>query len=312
MKRVVTLIGLLLINVVLWASQWHAIRPLIVKPDKIEIEIVLEKAQLEAHLGQNMLITIRKYIESQCFHSETETIDFIRDWVYRNSIHKMDAEHYEYAYDTPRVLFMLWHTYQTSKDYPHLSCGPRAYVMKAILDDLQIPNRIIMIFANNYFAINGHIFLEVFDRDTQNWEVQDPDFNISYIDIHNRKRLPGAGLIWGDLNSVIPVSPTKEGWEQNHVAHLKRDYFGAMMFVNFLDGERSVMLINLSRFSADKFFKEDAVTSLYEFACKHYQYPIFITDQGSRLSRGNNKSPTAITAYLSGPNEDVPHPHFYQ
>jgi hypothetical protein len=206
---------------------------------------------------------------------------------------------------------MLWRSHQTSKDYPHLSCGPRAYTMKAILDDLHIPNRMIMIFASNYFEINGHIFLEVFDRDTQNWELQDPDFDISYIDIHNRKRLPGAELIWGDLNSIIPISPSKEGWEQNHVANLKRDYFGAMMFMNLLDGERSVMLINLDRFSADKFFQEDAVTSLYEFACKQYEYPLFITAQGSRLRRGNNKSPTAITAYLSGPNENAPHPHFY-
>ena len=310
MKRIVTLIGLLLIIVVLWASQWYAIRPSIVKPDKIEI--LLQKAHIKLRLRQNMLIKIRKYLESQRFHSETERIDFIRDWVYRNSIHKIDAEHDQYAHDTTRILFMLWHTYQTSKDFPHLSCGPRAYVMKAILDDLRIPNRTILIFANNYFEINGHTFLEVFDRDTQNWEVQDPDFDISYVDIHNRKRLPGARLIWGDLNSVIPVSPSKEGWEQNHVAHLKRDYFGAMMFMNFLDGKRSVMLINLERFSADNFFKEDAVTSLYEFACKQYEYPIFITSKVSGLSRGNNKSPTAITAYLSGPNEDVPHPHFYQ
>lgn len=309
MKTILILIGLLLINVVLWGSQWYAIRRPTVKPDKIEI--VLQKAQLKAHLRQNTLINIRKYIESQCFHSETERIDFIRDWVYRNSIHKIDAEHDKYASDISRVLFMLWRSHQTSKDYPHLSCGPRAYAMKAILDDLRIPNRIIMIFADNYFEINGHIFLEVFDRDTRNWELQDPDFDIYYIDIHNQKRLPGAGLIWGDLNSVIPISPSKGGWKQNHVAHLKRDYFGAMMFMNFLDGEQSVILINLDRFSADKFFKEDAVTSFYEFACKHFEYPIFITGQGSRLSKRDNNSPTAITAYLSGPDESVPHPHFY-
>ena len=310
MKRILTLIGLLLISLVLWGSQSYTIRPSIAKPDKIEI--LLQKAQLKAHLRQNVLINIRKFIESQCFHSEAERIDFIRDWVYRNSIHKIDAEHDEYASDISRVLSMLWRSHQTSKDYPHLSCGPRAYAMKAILDDLRIPNRIIMIFADNYFEINAHTFLEVFDRDTRNWELQDPDFDIYYIDVHNQKRLPGAALIWGDLNSVIPISPSKGGWEQNHVAHLKRDYFGAMMFMNFLDGEQSVILINLDRFSADKFFKEDAVTSLYEFASKHYQYPIFITSKVSGLSRGNNKSPTAITAYLSGRNEDVPHPHFYQ
>ena len=309
MKKIVILISLLLINLVLWRTYTHAIPPPIVKPDKIQI--LLQKAQLEAHLRQNMLIEIRNYLQSQRFHSETERIDFIRDWVYRNSIHKIDAEHDQYAGDTPRILFMLWRSYQTSKNYSHLSCGPRAHVMKAILDDLQIPNRIIMIFADNYFEINSHTFLEVFDRDTQNWEVQDPDFDISYIDIHNRKRLPGAGLIWGDLNSIIPISPGKKGWEQNHVARLKRDYFGAMMFINVWEGEKSVILINLDRFSADKFFQKDAVTSFYEFACQHYEYPIFIAAQGSRLRSGGNDFRTAITAYFSEPNESVPHPHFY-
>jgi hypothetical protein len=309
MKRIVILIGLLLINAALWGSQSHAIQPSIVKPDKIDL--ILQKAQLEAHLRQNMLIKVRKYIESQCFHSETKRIDFIRDWVYRNSIHKMDAEHDEYAFDNARVLFMLWRSHQTSKDYPHLSCGPRAYAMKAILDDLRIPNRMIVIFANNCFEINSHTFLEVFDRDTRNWELQDPDFDIYYIDIHNRKRLSGARLIWGDLNSVIPISQSKEGWEQNNVVNLKRDYFGAMMFVNLLDGEKSVMLINLDRFSADKLFGESTVTSFYEFACEHYEYPIFITGQGSRLSGGDNNWPATITAYFSGPFGRVPHPHFY-
>lgn len=309
MKTILILIDLLLISLVLWGSQWCAIRPSIVKPDAIEV--LLQKAQLKALLRQNMLIKIRKYIESQCFPSETKRIDFIRDWVYRNSIHKIDAEHDQYAYDTPRILSMLWRSCQTSEDYPHLSCGPRAYAMKAILDDLRIPNRIIMIFPNNNFEINGHTFLEIFNRDTRNWELQDPDFDIFYIDTHNRKRLPGAGLIWGDLNSIIPISPTKEGWEQNHVAHLKRDYFGAMMFMDFWNREKSVILINLDRFSADKFFKQDAVTSLYEFACRNYGYPIFITARGSRLSSGDNNSPSAITAYFSAPNETVPHPHFY-
>ena len=134
MKRIVTLIGLLLIIVILGASQWYAIRPSIVKPDKIEI--LLQKAQIKLHLREKMLVKIRKYIESQRFHSETERIDFIRDWVYRNSIHKIDAEHDRYARDTPRILFMLWRSYQTSKDFPHLSCVNR------------IVNRIVLTFPN--------------------------------------------------------------------------------------------------------------------------------------------------------------------
>jgi len=310
MKRIVILVSLLLIGLVLLHIHMRRIPPSIAKPDKTEM--LLQKAQLEVHLRQNMLSVIRKYIESQDFHSETERIDFIRDWVYRNSIHKIDAEHEEYAFDSSRVLFMLWHSYLTSKDYPHLSCGPRTYAMKAILDDLGISNRIIGIFADDYFGIKGHTFLEAFDRQTRNWEVEDPDFDISYIDIHNRKRLPAADLIWDDLNSVIPVSPTKEGWEQNHVSLLKRDYLGAMIFDNLWEETKSVILINLDRFPADKFFQENEVTSFCEFACKRYGYPIFITAHGSKLRKRDKDSPADITAYFNGPNESILCPHPYQ
>jgi len=304
----VMLISILLICFVVWCIWMQTIPPSSVEPDKIEM--LLQKAEFKVHLRQDMLAKIRQYIESQHFHSETERIDFIRDWVYRNSIHKIDAEHDEYAFDTPRVLFMLWRSHQTSKDYPHLSCGPRMNVMKAILENLRIPNREIMIFDNDYLEIYGHIFLDVFDRQTRNWEVEDPDFDISYIDIRNRKRLSAAGLIWDDLNSVVPISPTQEGWESNHVSHLKRDYLGAMMFVNVLDGTKSVISINLDRFSADKFFKEDEVTSLYKYACTHYDYPIFITGHTHKFGNWDENSFKAITAYFSGPDESVPHPHF--
>ena len=283
MKKEPILIGLLLANAVLWGffNPWHAPLPSAVNTDKVEV------APKETPLQQN-LTKIREYIESQPFHSEEKRIDFIRNFVYQNSIHKIDYEHKKYAFDTTRVLSMLWENHQTSTGQPHLSCGPRALAMKAILCDLRIPNRMIMIFTDNYSELRAHIFLEVFNWETRNWELQDPDFNIYYIDIHNRKRLPTDRLIWRDLDSVIPISPVKKGWKKNNVAHLKRDYFEAMVYMDQSDEGKTVLLINPNRFSINKVFEKNGNTSFYEFVKKRYLNPVLIMSEDSDKKWSSN------------------------
>ncbi|MCI5168046.1 MAG: hypothetical protein D3903_18660, partial [Candidatus Electrothrix sp. GM3_4] len=70
---------------------------------------------------------IKKYIDSRSIASKTETIDFVRNWVHKNSIHEHDSSYdLRAAFNTPKVLSMLWRTHEV-KDAPvNLTCGPRA------------------------------------------------------------------------------------------------------------------------------------------------------------------------------------------
>jgi hypothetical protein len=297
MKKILVLIGLLVIDGVLWDNAWYSLQTTIAHDNVQDLQ------SEETELRQN-LIRIKEYIKSQHFHSEQQEIDFIRNWVYKNSIHKIDAEHNQYAFDIPRVLSMLWSTHQTSRGHPHLSCGPRTYAMQTILNDFGIPNRIIMTFSDKADEIQSHTFLEVFNRESGDWEVQGPDHDICYIDIHNWKRASAARLFWGDLNCIIPVSSTKKGWEENNVGQLKRDYLGAMMYRDLLDGEKSVILINLTKFSPTKIFEKNNYTSFYEFARKTYRNPVFITCEGgvgvgnkSHFLKTHSDGPSNVSFY---------------
>jgi hypothetical protein len=230
---------------------------------------------------QKSIEAIRQYIHSQEFASESDRIDFVRNWVYKNSIHKIDAQHREYAFNTPRVISKLWHTHLSKQDYAHLSCGPRAMAMKNILNSLGIRSRIISVFTDDYPQVYSHTFLEVLNAETKRWELQDPDFNIYYIDLETNKRIATSRLIWGDLDTVVPISKNKKGWKANNVEHLKQHFFEAMMYMNHLMGEKSVILINTGRFNAGKIFKKNGNVTFYEFVDRqHYGKPIFIENQG--------------------------------
>ena len=260
------------IFVALTIYYWHALRPTVVSIAKPLLHPTPKEYS-------SSIQAITQYIDSKKFSSKADKIDFVRNWVYENSIHKIDAQHEEYAFDTSKVISMLWNTHTSKQDYAHLSCGPRALAMKLILDNLDINSRVIMIFTDNNPQVNSHTFLEVLNIDTERWELHDPDFNIYYIDTENGDRIATSRLIWGDLDTVAPISINKEGWKDNNVQHLKQDYFEAMMYMNHLKGDKSVILVNTDRFNAAKVFEKNDNVTFYEFADRHYGKPIFVENQ---------------------------------
>jgi len=233
-----------------------------------------------AHSPAQALQAIKSYIEAQSFSGETERIDFIRDWVNQNSIHLIDKAHDQYAFNTPKVLTMLWQTYLTDQSPAHLSCGPRALAMQAILNELGIQNRLVYIFTDNYDQVRSHTFLEVFNREVNKWEIQDPDFNLYYVDLRTQKRLATADLTWGDLDILVPQSATAQGWEENNVAFLKQDYFEAMMYPAQKKDDKFVILINHDRFDPEKIFKENRNVTFNTFANRAYKKPLMLVNQG--------------------------------
>lgn len=112
----------------------------------------------------------------------------IRQWINGNSIHLVDAEHDSYAFHVPTVMDKLRQFNQEGGSPPHLSCGPRAYAMKAILDRLDVESRIIDLFVVRQGDVASHTLIEVYDKDGGQWVLQDPDFNVSYV--HADTRLP--------------------------------------------------------------------------------------------------------------------------
>ncbi|MFN8490932.1 MAG: hypothetical protein U0350_25285 [Caldilineaceae bacterium] len=244
------------------------------------------------------LDAIKAYIQGQHFVNETERIDFIRDWVNQNSIHLIDKDHDAYATNVSKVLTMLWQTYLTDQAPPHLSCGPRAVAMQVILNRLGIQSRLVYIFTDNYDQVQSHTFLEVFNRDTKSWEIQDPDFNIYYVDLRTQKRLATADLIWGDLDVLSPQSADAQGWEANNVAILKQDYFEAMMYPAQNKSQKSVILINNDRFDPKKSFPDNGNVTFNSFAKRAYRDPLMLVNQDQECAACKNLYKLDLSSWL--------------
>lgn len=199
---------------------------------------------------------IVKLVQEQGLNSYTDTIDFVREFVYDNSIHLIDEEFYEYAQKRKVILEMLYDHYESNAPLPHLACDPRAYAMIDILTGLGIRTRVVHIFSDDYPTIQGHIFLEVFNEDTHRWEVQDPDFNTYYIDKETGIRLCATQLVLGNLNHVAPIAPTREEIDSVTEALINGNYFEAMVIYDDEESAPMLIIINTDRFLPEKNFGE--------------------------------------------------------
>ena len=107
-------------------------------------------------------------IREQEFPSDRAKINYVRNWVKSNSTHLIDDEHNQYAFNVPIVLSKLYAHSKGQGALPHLSCGPRAYAMKEILDGLKIKSRIIDLFGlsgDEPYKVSPHTLIEVYEAD---------------------------------------------------------------------------------------------------------------------------------------------------
>ena len=124
-------------------------------------------------------------VRAPVFQSDRAKINYVRNWVKSNSTHLIDDEHNQYAFDVPIVLSKLLAHSKGQGAQPHLSCGPRSYAMKEILDGLNIKSRIIDLFGlsgDEPYKVSPHTLIEVYEDDRKVWVLQDPDFNVAYSD----------------------------------------------------------------------------------------------------------------------------------
>lgn len=192
-----------------------------------------------------------KQLKEANLHSLNDTVDFIRNFIHHNSIHLIDEEHGHYAGNTNLILNWTIDVAQHTRDEkPHLSCGPRADILKKMLTWYGIRNRIVQIYSDEYDDVRSHTFAEVYNPLYKTWHIQDADFNIYYQNAKG-ERVDIATLVFENQpDSILPVSGKKIGWEQNNLVFLKEKYFESMRIGN-------VVLINPNRFNLRKIFPQN-------------------------------------------------------
>lgn len=151
---------------------------------------------------QKPLRAIVEKLNAGHYSTMHDRISAVRNWVNTNSVHLIDDEHDSYAFHVPTAIKKLNEFNDGVGSRPHLSCGPRAYAMKEILDAMGIKSRIIDLFViRENGSPDSHTLIEVFNSETSKWELQDPDFNVVYISAIDGRPISAADAL-ADSNNI--------------------------------------------------------------------------------------------------------------
>ncbi|MBW2119894.1 MAG: hypothetical protein JRH09_18520 [Deltaproteobacteria bacterium] len=244
------------------------------------IRIETEKQEYSRNLNN-----IKDIIKANC--SVESTTDIIRktmEFVHDNSLHLIDCEHRKYAFDISVDIsvvvnkLLLEYNGQENKK-PHLSCGPRSFVMREVLGCFGITSRLIQVYSDEYDNVQGHRILEVFNPQEKKWEIWDPDYRVTYVDRYTKKPVDIMALVFGDINRIVPKNGIVKGWEETATEHLRENYFKAFSLERFDQGiiegtMNTTIIVNRAKFNIDKIFS-DGLT-FEEWAVRHYQHPRLI------------------------------------
>lgn len=218
---------------------------------------------------------IARIVREHSGPSRSEQARFAREFVYDHSIHKIDEEHTRYAWDTAQVLQRLHDHDLTNQDPPHLSCGPRALALQAVLDALEIENRVVHTFSGDYDGIRSHTFVEVFDDRSGRWVVHDPDYDLTYVEAESGQQVSLLQMVLSGVETVLPLSRRGRGWELNKVDCLRDHYFQVAKYDIRAD-DSTVLVVNVDRFPAGKRFPANDGVTFEEFSKSRYRHAVFL------------------------------------
>ena len=219
-----------------YSSWWSAVFP----RDQDEEKIITEKTDL--------LIRLLDLSARMPFDQK---INFIRFFINKNSIHKIDDEFYSYWHDMTETMSRIGaHVLTAAAPSPHMECSSRSVVMYRILDRLNIRARIVVLRAAEN-VMDSHTMVEVLNPETRRWEIQDPDNNIYWIfnDGSGRRADAEDMLTYPMPAGFLPCRDDDDcGYTDNERAMPR-----LFAYANLLDIQKNdnILLVSKTRFGLD-------------------------------------------------------------
>lgn len=176
---------------------------------------------------------------------EFSKVDAVRDFVFKNSVHAdHDFEQDIHPYDTGGVIQALLDTSNGLREPMALMCSSRSNAMTGILDQMGYASRQVHVFSP---APGSHTFLEVENPEDGRWYIQDPDYNLFWINAMSGDRLGLGEILTTPLDEVLPCrAPGDCSWE--YAAQIE-NYFGAGIYFDF--DTTPFIVVNKDRFDLD-------------------------------------------------------------
>jgi hypothetical protein len=179
--------------------------------------------------------------------------DRLRALVNQHSTHQIDEEFHGY-WGKPDIYARFLAAVQGRGPNPHMECSSLAGMLRSLLREMGVASRGVAIFRRTAAGMwQSHSFLEVLNQDSRTWEIQDPDYDVHWIDASIGQRVGITELIKGDLGAHVPCNHAECGWHVTSREHIAvealRSYF-VIAVVNDPDRDQRLLYANRSRFDS--------------------------------------------------------------
>ena len=157
----------------------------------------------------------------------SDLIDAIQIFISQNSLSKQQLR---YAPDySDAVQLMVDHSKGLTNEMPQLQCDGRSTAMLTILKELGIESRLIFLYKSDPGWISEHTVLEVFNPDTQYWQVHDLSNDIFYVAGESGIRVDAESMLFGAHNDILGC-PIAGGPCAAELSAAGLAYFGALRY----------------------------------------------------------------------------------
>ncbi len=218
-------------------------------------------------------------IELQNPLSTTQKIIAARKYVRESYIFVEPGDEWfdNYAYNPAKVMETIysWHQNPLTNAPARLQCQPASFAMASILYYMDLESRLAGFLTDDFDFVASHACLEVFNIETNKWELHDVQYDMHFLDSIDRHLLYAPDLVFGYMANIIPTNNILEGWEnmsQYHPAEKLRDHYYEILAYRIPSTGYSVY-INVDRISLDKTFPQNDEMKIVEFINYVYGYP---------------------------------------
>lgn len=198
---------------------------------------------------------------AQYFHdldlSVSETIDAVHRFIQTNSI--LDQQKTYDADYSDAIDLMFDYAQGETEEQPFLQCDGRSTAMLTTLRELGIESRLVFLYRPVPGYLSQHTTLEVFNPDTQRWQVHDLNWDFYYIDADTQERVSAERILFGSRETLLGC-PMEGGDCTYDVMEESASYFNALRY-----GYTFEVWVNPDRFELSNRFEGQDGKNLAEF-----------------------------------------------
>jgi len=198
---------------------------------------------------------------AQYFHdqnlSASETIDAVHRFIQTNSI--LDQQKTYDADYSDAIDLMFNYAQGNTTEQPFLQCDGRSTAMLTTLLELGIESRLVFLYRPVPGYLSQHTTVEVFNPDTQRWELHDLNWDFYYVDADTQERVSAERVLFGSHETLLGC-PMEGGDCTVEVMEESASYFNALRYGYTFD-----LWVNPDRFELSTRFEGQDNKNLVEF-----------------------------------------------